>query len=195
MGSGKTTVAELLRAFGAELIDFDGLAREALAPETPGWAQALELFGPKAKKPDNSLDRARLAEIIFKKPDLRKALEAIVHPLTWELMGRRLAELQASPLVIIDVPLLFEANLNSLFRPVIVCFASWETQYQRLRSRDPNRSRGLTKKMLQSQLPFSEKIRQADVVINNDGSLIDLIRRAKDLWLMIKDYPGPAKTI
>jgi dephospho-CoA kinase len=182
MGTGKSTVAELLTAFGAELIDFDQLARQALLPESPGWSQTVELFGPKIVNADQTLDRAKIASVIFKKPLIRQALEDIVHPLAWDLMRQKLVSLKDSPLIIIDVPLLFEANLNSLFHPIIVSFAAFETQYQRLRARDPHRSRSLTKKMIRAQMPIAEKIRLADAIINNSGSLVQLIRQTKELW-------------
>jgi dephospho-CoA kinase len=194
VGSGKSTVAELLVAFGADLIDFDNLAREVLAPETPGHAQVIELFGPKIQKPDLSLDRQRIAEIIFKKPEVRKALEGVVHPLAWDLMLQRLSELKASPLVVIDVPLLFEANLNGLFNPVIVCYASFEAQYRRLRARDPQRSRFLAKRMIKSQKPFAEKIRLASAIIDNSGSFIQTIRQTKRLWQGLKEYGAGEKS-
>ncbi|MDR2422183.1 MAG: dephospho-CoA kinase [Deltaproteobacteria bacterium] len=185
VGSGKSTVAELMAAFGAELIDFDLLSREVLSPESVGWSQAVELFGPKIKGPDLSLDRKRIAQIVFKKPLIRKALEDIVHPLAWELMIQRLTELEESPLVVVDVPLLFEARLNGLFSPVVVCYASFEAQYRRLRARDPQKSRFLAKRIIKSQMPFAEKVRLADAIVDNNGSLSLLIRQTKELWLRL----------
>ncbi|MDR0550134.1 MAG: dephospho-CoA kinase [Deltaproteobacteria bacterium] len=192
VASGKSTVASLLVALGADLIDFDVLAREVLAPFTPGWTEALKLFGPKFQKPDQSLDRPKIAALVFKKPLIRRALENIVHPLTWELTLQKLDELKDSPLVIIDVPLLFEANLNSLFKPVVVCFADPETQYLRLRARDPKKSRFLVKRMIKSQKPYADKIRLADAIIDNRGSLSRLIQQTKDLWLRLKAWPNGA---
>ncbi|MDR1872861.1 MAG: dephospho-CoA kinase [Deltaproteobacteria bacterium] len=188
VGSGKSTVAELLVAFGADLIDFDLLSRKVLEPDTPGFYQTVELLGPKIVTKDGTLDRQKIALTIFKKPLIKKALEDIVHPLAWDLMVDRLTALTDSPLVIIDTPLLFEANLNPLFYPVIVTFASVDAQYQRLRSRDPHKSRRLLKSVIKSQKPFAEKVRLADIVINNGGSLISLIRQTKEVYLTLMDW-------
>jgi dephospho-CoA kinase len=189
MGSGKSTVAELLVAFGAELIDFDELARFVLSPRSEGWTKVVELFGPKIVLKDDNLDRPKIASLVFKNPSALKALEDIIHPLAWRLMLDRLNELKDSPMVVIDIPLLFEAGVNSLFRPVIVCHADYNTRYQRLRARDPKRSRRLTKKMLASQWPVTEKIRLADAIINNTGSFVQLIRQTKALWLKLTSQP------
>jgi dephospho-CoA kinase len=190
VASGKSTAAELLTAFGADLIDFDELARQALEPQTPGWEAAAALFGPKMVRPDQTLDRLKIASLIFKKPLLRAELENIIHPRTWELMIQRLKDLEASPLIIIDVPLLFEANLQSLFSPVIVCFCPSDLQYRRLRARDPHKSRRLAKKMILSQMPMAEKVRLGTFIINNNGSLRSLIRQTKRIWL---DLTGRAE--
>jgi dephospho-CoA kinase len=133
------------------------------------------------------LDRAKISKLIFKKPLLKKGLEDIVHPLVWEMMLNRLSELKDSPLVIIDVPLLFEAQLNSLFSPIILCFCPPDLQYKRLRDRDPQKGRWLSKRIIKSQMPISEKIRLSNFIINNNGSFSQLIRQTKEIWLNLKN--------
>jgi dephospho-CoA kinase len=191
VASGKSTVAELLVAFGADLIDFDILARQVLKPDLPGWTKAVELFGPKMVNSDKTLNRAKIGALVFKKPDLRRKLEEIVHPQVWELMLKRLSELKESPLIIIDVPLLFETRINSLFSPVVLCFCTPVQQYQRLRARDPHKGRGLCKRTIKSQSPSAEKIRLSNYIINNSGSLPELIRQTKKVWLDLQANLSP----
>jgi dephospho-CoA kinase len=182
VASGKSTVSELLRAFGAEIIDFDLLSREALAPEGRAFEAAKALFGPKCLAKDGTLDRAFVARRIFKDPRLRLALEAEVHPYTWERMLAELERLRDRPAVVADVPLLFEAGLESLFSPTVLCFASPAVQLRRLRDRNPALSAREARRMIGSQLPPAEKLRLADCVVSNDGAMRDTIRQTKALW-------------
>jgi dephospho-CoA kinase len=191
IASGKSTLAALLESHGARLVDFDLLAREALAPRSPTWEAALALFGPKARLDNDELDRPFLAKRIFKDPKMRLALEAIVHPFTWKRMLEELANHPAPALTIIDVPLLYEANLHSLFSPVILCFATPATQIARLTSRSPGLGGRQAKKILESQLPITEKLKRAGIVVNNDGQLPALIRQAADLYRRLTDPAGP----
>ncbi|MDR1545757.1 MAG: dephospho-CoA kinase [Deltaproteobacteria bacterium] len=182
VASGKSTVAELLVAFGAARIDFDELSRQALAPGTEGRRAAVELFGPKIEKPDGALDRRTMARIIFKKAETRKALEAIVHPAAWRLMLEALPKPGGGPpLTVIEVPLLYEAALDSLFAPTALTYASPDAQLKRLRDRNQALGGREAKRMLAAQLPMSEKLRRADYVVDNDGSLTHLIRRVREL--------------
>ncbi|MDR3154758.1 MAG: dephospho-CoA kinase [Deltaproteobacteria bacterium] len=182
VASGKSTVAELFRAFGAEVIDFDLLAREALAPGGECLPAAAALFGPRSVLKDGTLDRAWVARRIFKDDKLREALEAEVHPYTWRRMLSELSSLREAPVIVVDVPLLFEARLNTLFRPTVLCFASAATQLRRLRERNPDLSGREAKRVIRSQLPPAEKLRLADCVVSNDGPLRETIRQAKALW-------------
>jgi dephospho-CoA kinase len=192
IASGKSTVAALLEAFGAKIIDFDILSREALTPFTPTWEKTLELFGPKAKLPDNQLDRPFLAKKIFKDKNLRLALEDIVHPFTWIRMLEDLEKEKDLPLIVMDIPLLYEVALHSLFNPVILCFASPGTQIRRLIFRNPELSTRTAKKILLNQLPITEKLRHANIVLNNDGSMKDLIRQTSELHKRLTDKNGLA---
>jgi dephospho-CoA kinase len=131
IASGKSTVSELLKAFGGAVIDFDLLAREALAPDGACFDYAKELFGPKSLSKDGTLDRAFIAKRIFKDRDLKDALESRIHPYTWERMLSDLKALKDTHVVAADIPLLFEARLHTLFRLTCLCFASPPTQIRR----------------------------------------------------------------
>jgi dephospho-CoA kinase len=193
VASGKSTAAALFEAFGARIIDFDLLAREALAPQTPTFEAALALFGPKALLPDGSLDRPLLAKKIFRDRELRLRLEAIVHPFTWGRMLEELAKGPPAALTVIDIPLLYEASLHTLFSPVMVCFASPGLQIRRLLFRSPSLSKRMAKKILLNQLPTSEKLRHADIVLNNEGGMRELIRQTKAVCQSLTGPDWPPK--
>jgi dephospho-CoA kinase len=182
VASGKSTVAALLAAFGADIIDFDILARDSLAPQTEELFRVAQLFGPKCLNQDHSLNRTYVGQIIFKDRAKRLALEAIVHPKCWLMMLEKLKSLSLSPLVVIDVPLLFEAALNSLFNPVVLSFAKPERQLQRLMERNPKLGRRQAKRIIESQWPISQKVRLASFIVDNDGSVSYVIEQTKQLY-------------
>ncbi|MDR1081928.1 MAG: dephospho-CoA kinase [Deltaproteobacteria bacterium] len=182
VASGKSTVAELLRAFGARIIDFDLLAREALEPGGASFEAAAAIFGPKSRGKDGTLDRAFIARRIFRDPKLREALEAEIHPYTWKRMTEELRRLKDAPFVVADVPLLFEARLNTLFSPTVLCFASAQVQLKRLRDRSGDLSGRQAMRIIRSQMPPAEKLRLAECVISNDGPIRETIRQTRALW-------------
>jgi dephospho-CoA kinase len=182
IASGKSTVAELLRAFGAEIVDYDLLAREALAPGGASFDAAVAIFGPKSLRKDGALDRPFIAKRIFKDRGLKEALEAEVHPYTWRRMMEILRDLGDAPFVVVDVPLLFEANLNTLFSPTALCFASAQVQLKRLLDRDPKLSGRQAKRIIRSQMPAAEKLRLAHSVVSNDGPMRETIRQTRAVW-------------
>ncbi|MDR2456227.1 MAG: dephospho-CoA kinase [Deltaproteobacteria bacterium] len=181
IATGKSLASEIFAVFGAERIDFDDLCRRAVAKGSPGLDEVASLFGPKVIAPDGQMDRAKVAKIVFKDKVAREALEAVIHPAAWSLMLGDLKALPPSPLVVIEVPLLFEANLAPLFNPVIFCFAKIETQLARLKSRD-KMGRWAAKRRLKAQMPMAEKLRRADMIIDNDGPVAKTLWQVKDLW-------------
>lgn len=192
IGSGKSEVARLLASYGAVVVDADALAREAVAPGTPGLEAVVAEFGPEVLAPDGSLDRARLGRVVFADDDRRQALEAIVHP----YVGRRSAELMAAAppdaVVVYDVPLLVEKHLQDGYDVVVVVDASDEVRFRRLvevrgMAADDARSRMAT------QAPRDQRLAVADHVVTNDGDLEDLARRVHTLWAALSQT-GPAGT-
>ncbi|MFE8016570.1 dephospho-CoA kinase [Streptomyces antibioticus] len=181
IGAGKSEVSRLLVACGAVLIDADRIAREVVAPGTPGLAAVVEAFGAEVLAEDGSLDRPRLGSIVFADPDKLAVLNGIVHP----LVGARSRELEdAAPedaVVVHDVPLLAENGLAGLYDVVIVVDADPRTQLDRLvrlrgMSEDDARAR------MAAQATREERRKIADIVIDNDVPLPGLQARVREVW-------------
>ncbi|MDR1677806.1 MAG: dephospho-CoA kinase, partial [Deltaproteobacteria bacterium] len=182
LASGKSTVAVLFEVFGAVRLDFDQLSREVVQPDGSCYQKVIDLFGPKVTLDDGRLDRTFISRKVFKDKDLRLSLEAIMHPEIWRLMLVKLKKLGQKPVVVIEVPLLYEAGLNSLFDHVILSFASPENQLRRLLFRNPKLSKGQAKRMISTQMPILEKLRRANLIIDNNGSFSVAIYQTKNIW-------------
>lgn len=182
IGSGKSSVAALLRDRGVPVVDADELAREAVAAGSPGLLQVVAAFGPEVLGPDGELDRKRLGQLVFGDPEARKRLNAITHPIVRGLSQERFAALERAGVVLAgyDVPLLFEVGLEQVLRPVVVVAASEATQLARVMARD-GLSEADVRARLAAQLPLAEKRARADHVLDNDGSLEDLARQVDEL--------------
>ncbi|GHH02814.1 dephospho-CoA kinase [Streptomyces lanatus] len=181
IGAGKSEVSRLLVEHGAVLIDADRIAREVVAPGTPGLAAVVEAFGEGVLADDGSLDRPRLGSIVFADPDRLAVLNSILHPLVGA-RSRELEEAAAEDAVVIhDVPLLTENGLAPLYDIVVVVDASAETQLDRL-----VRLRGMTEEdaraRMAAQATREARLEIADIVIDNDVPLEELQRRVKDVW-------------
>ncbi|MDR2352948.1 MAG: dephospho-CoA kinase [Deltaproteobacteria bacterium] len=187
IASGKSTVMAVLSILDAQVIDFDVICHQAYDPVDPTYNQILELFGSKALDKNGSLDRSAIAKLIFKDAQKKAALEAILHPYAWNNMLLLLKRFQDFQLIAIDIPLLYEANLASLFYPVALIFVSPESQIQRLLARNPKSNRRDAEKILKNQLPIVDKVRRADYVLNNEGSIRDLIYQSKELFTWLKN--------
>jgi dephospho-CoA kinase len=186
-GSGKSTVAQMFRDLGAQVIDADEVARAVVSPGLPAWEEVRREFGPEFFRADGSLDRARMAELVFRDAEARRKLNAIVHPQVTREIGRRLQELAARgvDLVMVEVPLLFETGLEKNFDAVIVVDAGVKEQIDRLSARDgrpPEEARGI----LQAQWPLTAKKARADFVVDNRGALADTRGQVKKLWQRLK---------
>jgi dephospho-CoA kinase len=182
-GSGKSSVARMFRDQGAEVIDADEVAHEVVAPGQPAWEEVRREFGPDYFREDGSLDRAKMAEFVFQDAGARQKLNAIVHPRVTREIARRLTELAAQgvALVMVEVPLLFEAGLEGNFDAVIVVDAGQKEQIDRIAARD-HRSAREAASIIQAQWPLDAKKARADFVVDNRGSLTDTRDQVKKLW-------------
>ncbi|HET9897247.1 MAG TPA: dephospho-CoA kinase [Streptosporangiaceae bacterium] len=201
IGAGKSEVSRRLESYGAVLIDADAIAREMVAPGTPGLSQVAAAFGTGVLREDGSLDRERLGEIVFADAGRLARLNSIVHP----LVGQRMAELEASAtaadaaaqldsaepeaIVVHDVPLIAENNLASGYDVVVVVDVAEAIQLDRL-----TRLRGMDAEQAQARMAAqatrAARLAIADVVIDNSGSLSDLDSQVGDLWSELRRRAG-----
>jgi dephospho-CoA kinase len=187
IGSGKSTVAALLRDRGVEVVDADALAREAVAKGSAGLSQVVEAFGDAVLDASGDLDRKRLGALVFDNAEERRRLNAITHPIVRELSQQRFAELdrQGVELAAYDVPLLFEVGLDHVMRPVVVVHASEATQVERVVRRD-GLSEDEARARIRAQLPLAEKRARADYVIENDGTPEQLVAQVDALLARLR---------
>lgn len=181
LASGKSTVARLLRLRGYPVIDADELAKDVVAPGTPGLRQIFQEFGEDVRAEDGSLDRRALGRKVFGFPERLLRLESIIHPLVQaETNARRRAfATQGFRLAFYDVPLLFEKKLVG-FDAILVVTATEEIRRARIKSRD-NLSDEEIERRLASQIPMTEKEKGATYLIHNQGDLSSLEAQIDEL--------------
>ena len=186
-GSGKSTVARMFQELGAQVIDADDVARNVVAPGQPAWEEIRREFGPDYFQEDGSLDRARMAQLVFQDAGARQKLNAIVHPQVGLEIARRLQGLatQGVNLVMVEVPLLYEAGLEKNFDVVIVVDVGKKEQIARLSARDGRPARE-AEGILKAQWPLVTKKARADFVVDNRGSPEDTRSQVKKLWQQLK---------
>ncbi len=181
IGSGKSTVARRLAGHGAMLIDADRVAREVVAPNTPGLHEVVDIFGADVLDQTAALDRARLAGIVFADDDARRRLNAVVHPLVRQRTAELIAAAPAGAVVVNDVPLLVENGLAPAYHLVVVVEAPAEQRVDRL-TRDRAMSAADARARVAAQATDSERRQVADVVLANIGGLDRLQDRVDELW-------------
>jgi dephospho-CoA kinase len=183
IASGKSAVGARLTERGVPVVDADLLAREVVAKGTPGLEAVVRAFGPGVLLPDGTLDRKAVAAIVFGDDAKRKELNAIVHPRITALTLARAEELRqkGEPLACYEAALLVENGVADAFRPLVVVSAPEEVQVARAAARDhatPDEARA----RVRAQMPLAAKVKLADFVIDNTGTL-DELRAAADRTL------------
>jgi dephospho-CoA kinase len=189
IGAGKSEVSRRLARHGAAVIDADTVAREVVAPGTPGLAAVTEAFGPGVLRPDGSLDRDRLGEIIFADAALREKLNSIIHP----RVGERMRELEQAAaaaagkaaIVVHDVPLLAEIDLAGAFDVVVVVDVPPRLQVERL-ARERGMTRSQAEARMGAQAAREQRLSVASIVVDNSGSLAELDRQVAELWAELR---------
>ena len=169
---GKSTVAQMFVLLGAHLIDFDKLAHEVQEPGKPAWKEIVRYFGKDVLNQDETIDRNKLGNIVFNDQEKLKTLNNIVHPCVFQEWHNRLEKIKAEhfhAVVLSDVPLLFEGNMQDLFDLTILVLITPEEQTCRLIERN-NLSKDEAELRIKNQMPIGEKIRLADIVIENKGT-------------------------
>ena len=189
IAAGKSTVSARWAEHGAVVVDADQLARQAVAPGSPGLAQVAERFGPDVLAADGSLDRPALGAIVFADPDARRALEGITHPEVWRLAQRAFDAAEAGDpdaVVVYDVPLLAEAAESRPIRfdAVVVVDAPAAQRIERL-VEHRGMDRAEAERRVASQASDADRLALADHVVDATGSLDDTIRSADEVWARV----------
>jgi dephospho-CoA kinase len=192
IGSGKSEVARRLAALGAVVVDADAIAREVVAPGSPGLARVVAEFGDEVLAADGSLDRERVGAIVFADPDALGRLNAIVHPLIGAAMIERTAaagEADPHAVVVNDVPLLVEGGMSDRYDAVVVVDTDPATQLQRLVEQ-----RGMTEDDARARMAVQatreQRLAVADYVVANTGDLDDLDREVREVWAHLAERAG-----
>lgn len=183
IGAGKSTVAAMLAERGAFVLDADAVYRELAQPGMPVLAELADEFGREILRTDGSLDRPKLAAIVFGDPHRLRRLNEITHPKIGASIAQRIASQQAGTIVVVDVPLLESAPLlgiRDLLDAVIVVLASAESQVGHLVGRGMDERDARSR--MAAQGGDEQRLEIADHVIRNDGSLEDLKTRVDELW-------------
>ena len=182
IATGKSHVRAEFERLGIPTIDADILAREAVAPGSPGLSAIVARFGPSIVDKNGSLDRRQMGAIVFSDPAARHDLEAIVHPIVRARTDAWFAALDpAHPFAIADIPLLYETGRDRDFDQVVVTACAEDTQLRRVMHRD-SITEPEARQRLAAQLPTSEKARRADYVINTDGSFEETNEQVRSVY-------------
>lgn len=179
IGSGKTTVTDLFKALGIEVIDADVIAREVVEPGSIAMQEIVDKFGPDIITRDGQLDRAKLREMIFRESHLKIWLNALLHPLIRDQMTQQTRNAQ-SPYCILSVPLLVENNLNNSVDRVLIVDVTEQTQLDRTLKRD-NVDRQQIKSIMKSQASREQRLAIADDIIDNNGGQEKLVAQVHKL--------------
>ncbi|XP_782468.2 dephospho-CoA kinase domain-containing protein [Strongylocentrotus purpuratus] len=184
IASGKSTVSNVLRDLGCVIIDADKIAREVVEPGKPALKRIVRHFGKSVLQDDGTLDRAKLGSIIFADSEKRKILNRCTHPyiqrtMLWEVLT---SFLSGHHYVILDVPLLLDGSaLRSFIKYVLVVYCDEATQLDRLMARNDLTQEGALQR-INSQVPLEIKKKQADFVIDNNGSLTATKQQVLELY-------------
>ncbi len=185
IGSGKSTVAQMLGELGAPIIDADKVAHTTYAPDGAAYAGVIAAFGTDVVAPDRTIDRKKLGAIVFGNPDRLNKLTSIVWPATFAAIRAKIAELRASGAknpIVVEAAILIEASWTPLFDEIWLVRASHEQMVARI-----ERQRGLkpaeTEARIRAQLSDRERAKYASAVIDNNGSLENLREVLGLVWL------------
>jgi len=195
IGSGKSTVARMFAERGATVIDADAIVHELQAPGAPLVDEIARAFGPDVLDADGALDRKALADRVFRDPEARQRLNALVHPKVGAEFARRLQAAQSAgaPLVVLDIPLLFESRRAGAggasgmdFRATVLVWVPEEVQIERQMARD-GCTRTEAERRVRAQMPLDEKRDLADHVVDNSGDLAETARQVDEIVRQLVD--------
>jgi dephospho-CoA kinase len=188
IATGKSTVSAILKKAGAEIIDADRIAREVVKKGLPAYREIVENFGETVLLSNGEINRSVLGDLIFNDPRKKQLLNRIVHPHVRRETNRQLKDMEnSSPdtIAVLDIPLLFEAEMHKDLSEVIVVYAPEHIQVKRLIKRD-NISEADAVARVRSQMPIEEKKNRATIVIDNSGTMQDTRKRTLEIFKTLK---------
>ncbi|MFP4395329.1 MAG: dephospho-CoA kinase [Anaerolineales bacterium] len=183
IATGKSTVAGMLVALGAEHIDADRVAHEMIAPDGPAYDDVVAAFGEQILAPDGHIDRGKLGAVVFYDEAALARLESLVHPPTIEAVARQIAASDA-PVVVVEAIKLLESGMAASYEAIWVATCAPATQLERLMS-ERDLSRAEARRRIEAQPPQEEKIARADVVIDTDCALAETRAQVEAAWRRI----------
>jgi dephospho-CoA kinase len=191
IGAGKSTVSRRLKELGAVIVDADLYAREVVEPGTPGLAAVVEAFGPEVLLPDGTLNRPALGRIVFPDKELLKTLNGITHPLVRARIEEVVASAPADAVLVHDVALLVEMRQQETptYQLVMVVYTPEQERIQRL-IRDRGMTREEAESRIRTQASDEQRAAVADVILDNSGSVEDLLKQVDECW---RDRIGPLR--
>jgi dephospho-CoA kinase len=184
IASGKSSVSKILKSLGAKVIDMDSLAKDIQKENYKGVLDKIrENFGDNVFLGGNILNRRALGELVFRDKNLLQKLNDIMIPVMTEKLLEELekAKKDNPKVIVVDAAILIEANWDRFVDEVWVVYIPLELQLERLMERE-NIERDLALERINSQMPIEEKIKKADVVIDNSGNLEELEKKVLELW-------------
>lgn len=189
IGSGKSMVADLFRKSGCKVLDADQIGRALMEKGAPGWIRLKDQFGSFYFNADESLNRQKLRRDIFENSELRARINSLIHPLIRQEIFRQLANGDDGQLItVVEVPLLFEVGWQDDFDLTIVVAADEKTCLERLITRDQVDVQA-GREALAAQMSLAEKVRLADLQIDNNGSIEETARQVQEIVEKLKKVP------
>ncbi len=195
IASGKSTVARMLAAAGAQVVDADRIAHEVVQPGRQALQAIRARFGDGVVRPDGNLDREKLGRMVFRDPALKRDLEQIVHPFVFRQMAAELQSLATAhpgAVVVLDIPLLIESGLHRVLPLTALVHVPEAVQLARLIRRD-GLAAADARARIRAQMPIDAKRAHADVIIDNAGPLEATRRQALILYRRLQAEPPPPR--
>lgn len=185
IGAGKSTVADLFSKRGAVVIRSDELARQVIEPQTPGFKQVTSRFGNEIVNEEGSIDRAKLAQVVFNDDVALKDLENIIHPLVRERTNQLMSEQTSETIIVNEIPLLLEKKMESLFDFLVIVISSEKNRLERLSQKGVLEDQA--KARIAKQVDDQARKAAADFLIVNDGNLDQLDADVQKIWQTLQE--------
>lgn len=188
IASGKSTVSNVFKEQNIPVIDADIVAREVTQAGEPAVEEIRQAFGEEVIQENGEIDRNKLGALVFESDEKRDILNEIVHGDIGQRIRKQRQQLidEGHELIVLDIPLLFEAGYEEVVDEVMVVYVDKETQKERLLNRDPHLSEEDAVNRMQSQMPLEEKAARADILIQNNGTIEETVQQVEN-WLELTE--------